>query len=43
MAKSRCRKGKGTEERKYADRCYWYYNGECIKPEKEPCYYGRKK
>lgn len=40
-----CKKGIGTKETHYADRCYWFYNGECIRPDKEPCLYnlGKKK
>jgi len=48
MAKSECKplkgckKGVGTEEKKFVDRCYWFYNGECIRPAKEPCLYKLK-
>ncbi len=34
-----CNKGIGGREKQYADRCYWLYNGECIRPDKEPCLY----
>ena len=34
-----CKKGQGTKEKGFADRCYWYYNGECIRSEKDKCYY----
>ena len=34
-----CKKGICTKEKQYADRCYWLYNGECIRPDKEPCLY----
>ena len=34
-----------TEIYSKADRCYWFYNGKCIRPEKESCWYnlGKKK
>lgn len=35
----KCKKGAGTKENKFKDRCYWFYNGECIRPVKEPCLY----
>ena len=38
-----CKKGIGTKEKQYADRCYWFYNGECIRPDKEPCLYNLEK
>lgn len=35
--KDSCKKGQGTKSEGFKDRCYWYYNGECIRGEKEPC------
>lgn len=32
-----CKKGLGTPETGFADRCYWIYNGYCIKSKDEPC------
>lgn len=32
-----CKKGIGTKEKGFSDRCYWYYNGECIREKGEPC------
>ena len=39
-----CKKGQGTKENGFRDRCYYYYNGECIRDKKDKCYYnlGRK-
>ena len=28
---------KGTPQIKFLDRCYWFYNGECIKDDKDIC------
>ena len=32
-----CKKGIGTKENNFSDRCYWLYNGECIRGKGEPC------
>ena len=39
-----CKKGTGTPP-DYKDRCYHFYNGECLRGEKESCFYnlGKKK
>ncbi len=34
-----CNKGIGDREKHYVDRCYWLYNGKCIRSDKEPCLY----
>ena len=35
--KNNCKKGIGSKEKQFVDRCYWYYNGECIRGKDEPC------
>lgn len=39
-----CKKGVGTPPN-YQDRCFLYYNGECMRDNGERCYYnlGKKK
>ena len=38
-----CWKGQGTKEKGFSDRCYFYYNGECIRGKGQFCLYGIKK
>ena len=39
MPLHKCKKGVGTKEKGYVDRCYWFYNGECIRTKNHPCLY----
>lgn len=42
IMKNNCKKGIGSKEKQFADRCYWYYNGECIRGKDEPCLFRLK-